>query len=37
MLNKLTLAIQKPSPELRKIIKNVGWLFGERILRMMIG
>ncbi|MCL1472406.1 flippase [Argonema antarcticum] len=37
MLNKLTAAIQKLSPELRKIIGNIGWLFADRILRMGVG
>lgn len=37
MLNKLTTATQKFSPELRKIIKNIGWLFADRILRMGVG
>jgi len=37
MLNKLTAAIQKLSPELRKIMGNIGWLFADRILRMGVG
>ena len=37
MLNKLTVAIQKLSPELLKIISNIGWLFADRILRMGVG
>lgn len=37
MLNKLSAAIQKVSPELRKIISNIGWLFADRILRMGVG
>lgn len=37
MLNKLTSATQNISPELRKIIGNIGWLFGDRILRMGAG
>jgi PST family polysaccharide transporter len=37
MLNKLTVVIQKFSPELRKIISNIGWLFADRVLRMGVG
>ena len=37
MLNKLTSVTQNISPELRKIIGNIGWLFGDRILRMGAG
>lgn len=37
MLNKLTSVAQNISPELRKIIGNIGWLFGDRILRMGAG
>lgn len=37
MLNKLTAATQKFSPEFRKIIGNIGWLFADRILRMGVG
>ena len=37
MPNKLTAAVQKLSPELRKIISNIGWLFADRILRMGVG
>jgi len=33
----LTSVTQKISPELRKIIGNIGWLFGDRILRMGAG
>lgn len=37
MLNKLSAALEKLSPGLRKIISNVGWLFADRILRMGVG
>jgi PST family polysaccharide transporter len=37
MRNKLTTVRQKLSPGLRKIIKNIGWLFADRILRMGVG
>lgn len=37
MLNKLTAATQKLSPELRKIIGNIGWLSADRVLRMGVG
>lgn len=37
MLNKLTSVTQNISPELRKILSNIGWLFGDRILRMGAG
>jgi PST family polysaccharide transporter len=37
MLNKLTAISQRFSPELRKIISNIGWLFADRVLRMGIG
>jgi PST family polysaccharide transporter len=37
MLNQLTVLIQKLSPELLKIIRNIGWLFADRVLRMGVG
>ena len=37
MLNKLRAVTEKLSPELRKIISNIGWLFADRILRMGVG
>jgi polysaccharide transporter, PST family len=37
MLKKLTDATENLSPELRKIITNISWLFGDRILRMGVG
>ena len=37
MLNKLTTVSQKLSPGLRKIVKNISWLFADRILRMGVG
>ena len=37
MLNKLRSVTEKLSPELRKIIANIGWLFADRILRMGVG
>ena len=37
MLNQLTVLIQKLSPELLKIISNIGWLFADRVLRMGVG
>jgi PST family polysaccharide transporter len=37
MLNKLTAIGQRLSPELRKIISNIGWLFADRVLRMGVG
>ncbi|MBD2128171.1 flippase [Microcoleus sp. ZQ-A2] len=36
-MNKLTAVTQKLSPGLRKIIKNIGWLFADRVLRMGVG
>lgn len=36
MLTKLTAAIQKLSPGMRKTIRNVGWLSAERILSMAL-
>jgi PST family polysaccharide transporter len=37
MLNKLSSMGKKLSVEQRKIISNIGWLFGDRILRMGVG
>ena len=37
MLNKLNATTQKLSPELRKILTNIGWLSGDRVLRMGMG
>lgn len=37
MINKLTAIRQRLSPELRKIISNISWLFADRILRMAVG
>lgn len=37
MINKLNVAFQNISPNLRKILGNMGWLMAERILRMIIG
>ncbi|NEQ66291.1 MAG: flippase [Symploca sp. SIO1B1] len=37
MLDQLTAAVQKLSPRLRKIIRNIGWLFADRILRLGVG
>ncbi len=37
MLNKLTTVSGKFSPGLRKIVKNISWLFADRILRMGVG
>lgn len=37
MPNKLTIAIKKLSPEMRKIVSNMGWLFADRFLRMGMG
>jgi PST family polysaccharide transporter len=37
MLDKLNLAFQNISPNLRKILGNMSWLLAERILRMAIG
>lgn len=37
MLNKLSSIGKKFSLEQRKIISNIGWLFGDRILRMGVG
>ncbi len=37
MLNKLTVAIKRLSPDLRKIISNILWLFIDRILRLGVG
>ena len=37
MLNKLTAASQKLSPNLRKILGNTGWLFTEKIVQMVLG
>jgi PST family polysaccharide transporter len=37
MFNKLNLAVQNISPNLRKILGNMSWLLAERILRMAIG
>ncbi|WP_295621680.1 flippase [Chamaesiphon sp. GL140_3_metabinner_50] len=36
MLNKLNSAIEKLSPNIRKILANMGWLVGGRILRVAI-
>lgn len=37
MLDKLTAVSQKLSPGLRKVIGNTAWLFGEKILQMVLG
>lgn len=37
IFNKLRAATEKLSPELRKIIGNIGWLSADRILRMGVG
>jgi PST family polysaccharide transporter len=37
MINKLKVAIQNISPNLRKIISNTSWLLAERVLRMAVG
>ena len=37
MLNNLSLVIKNLSPDLRKVINNIGWLLTERILRMVVG
>ncbi|HBE18532.1 MAG TPA: flippase [Cyanobacteria bacterium UBA11149] len=37
MINKLITRIHNLSPKLRQIIKNISWLFADRILRMGIG
>jgi PST family polysaccharide transporter len=37
MLNKLNSLTENLSPELRKIISNIGWLFGDSILRVGVG
>ena len=36
MLNKLNSAIEKLSPNIRKILANMGWLVGGRILRVAV-
>lgn len=36
MLTKLTKVSQRLSPGLRRIIQSVGWLSGERVLRMAV-
>jgi polysaccharide transporter, PST family len=36
MLNKLNRAIEKLSPNIRKILANMGWLVGGRILRVAV-
>jgi polysaccharide transporter, PST family len=37
MLNKLNSALENFSPNIRKIIANMGWLVSERVLRVAIG
>jgi PST family polysaccharide transporter len=37
MFQKLTEKVNQISPELRKIISNIGWLFTDRLLRMGVG
>lgn len=37
MLNNLSAAIKNLSPNLRKILSNIGWLIAERVLRMVVG
>lgn len=37
MLNKVITASRKLSPGLRKIVRNISWLFADRILRMGVG
>jgi len=37
MFNKLNSVTQNLSPELRKILSNIGWLFGDSILRVGVG
>ncbi|MBD2773258.1 flippase [Iningainema tapete] len=37
MLNKLTATGKKLSPDLRKIISNLGWLLADKILQMGLG
>lgn len=36
MINKLTRVTEKFSPNLRKIISNTSWLFGDQLLRMSL-
>jgi len=37
MFNRITVVIQRLSPELLKILSNIGWLFADRVLRLGIG
>jgi PST family polysaccharide transporter len=37
MLNNLSASIKNLSPNLRKVLKNIGWLLAERVLRMVVG
>lgn len=37
MLNNLSAAIKNLSPNLRKVLNNIGWLLAERVLRMVVG
>lgn len=37
MFNKLAKGIQNLSPDLRKIINNIAWLFTDQIFRMVLG
>jgi O-antigen/teichoic acid export membrane protein len=36
MLRKLKTITERFSPGLRKILENIGWLFAERILTMIV-
>jgi polysaccharide transporter, PST family len=37
MFSKFNVAIKNLSPNIRKIIANMGWLIGERVLRVAVG
>ncbi|HEY9612925.1 flippase [Allocoleopsis sp.] len=37
MLKNVSVALENLSPNLRKVINNIGWLLTERVLRMAIG
>lgn len=37
MLKNVNVALENLSPNLRKVINNIGWLLTERVLRMAIG
>lgn len=37
MLKKISVSLQSASPNMRKVINNIGWLLAERVLRMVVG